>query len=209
MCGDDKNYYYKTVKMNTVVMKTPFAYWNNLFCDTELQQIDEYAIANLTPEIARIGDGINNDENEVIRKSKIYWILPNNETAWIFDKINAVGFKLNSHFFGFDIRPLSRLQYTIYEGGGSHYDWHTDCFYETGLSDLNIQFQRKLSVVIMCQKAEQGGQLELVNGPQPDVPLLENGTAVAFPSFMLHRVSPVESGLRKTIVVWFEGPDWR
>jgi PKHD-type hydroxylase len=32
---------------------------------------------------------------------------------------------------------------------------------------------------------------------------------IFFPSFMLHEVKPVTEGLRKSIVVWVEGPKFK
>jgi PKHD-type hydroxylase len=192
--------------MNSINMKTPFAYWTNLFTEDELQQLDNYVVNNLQPEQGVVGNGAEISE---IRKSTIYWIEYNSDTSWIFDRMNAVGFKLNSHYFGFDITPLQRLQYTLYEEGGGQYDWHIDCFYDSGLNSLDITYQRKLSVVVVCKTAEEGGELELVAGPQPWTTDLPAGKAVAFPSFTLHRVNPIKSGIRKSLVAWFEGPDWR
>jgi len=35
------------------------------------------------------------------------------------------------------------------------------------------------------------------------------GQAVFFASFILHRVAPVTSGVRKSLVMWFGGPPLR
>jgi predicted 2-oxoglutarate/Fe(II)-dependent dioxygenase YbiX len=35
------------------------------------------------------------------------------------------------------------------------------------------------------------------------------GTVIAFPSYVLHRVTPIESGVRKALVVWVAGPEFR
>ena len=32
------------------------------------------------------------------------------------------------------------------------------------------------------------------------------GRIIAFPSFMIHRVTPVVEGIRRSIVVWVTGP---
>jgi PKHD-type hydroxylase len=195
--------------MSSLVIKHPFAQWNNLFNTEELKCIDDYVVNNLTQDIAMIGSGDKLQVNEIIRKSKIYWIFPNNDTNWIFERMNSMGHKLNSHYFGFDIHPLSRLQYTIYEDDNGHYDWHWDCFFDSGLGNLDVSYQRKLSVVLLCQQATEGGNLELLWSKNTVTPELNCGQTVVFPSFMLHRVTPVTKGVRKTLVAWFEGPDWR
>ena len=35
------------------------------------------------------------------------------------------------------------------------------------------------------------------------------GTVIAFPSYVLHRVTPIESGTRKALVIWVAGPEFR
>ena len=35
------------------------------------------------------------------------------------------------------------------------------------------------------------------------------GTLVAFPSYVMHRVTPVTSGTRKSLVAWVAGPKFR
>ena len=35
------------------------------------------------------------------------------------------------------------------------------------------------------------------------------GTLIAFPSYVLHRVAPVTSGIRKSLVIWVAGPEFR
>jgi PKHD-type hydroxylase len=37
----------------------------------------------------------------------------------------------------------------------------------------------------------------------------ERGTVIAFPSYVLHRVTPITSGVRKALVVWAMGPKFR
>ena len=37
----------------------------------------------------------------------------------------------------------------------------------------------------------------------------ERGTVIAFPSYQLHRVTPVTAGIRKSLVAWVLGPDFR
>jgi PKHD-type hydroxylase len=35
------------------------------------------------------------------------------------------------------------------------------------------------------------------------------GTVIAFPSYVLHRVTPIIAGTRKSLVVWITGPKFR
>lgn len=38
---------------------------------------------------------------------------------------------------------------------------------------------------------------------------LEQGTLISFPSFMLHRISPLLAGERRSLVGWCMGPDYK
>ena len=39
--------------------------------------------------------------------------------------------------------------------------------------------------------------------------LRQKGTIIIFPSFIRHRVTPVTKGVRKSLVVWVDGPRFR
>ena len=49
--------------------------------------------------------------------------------------------------------------------------------------------------------------LEAGDGPQRAEKA--RGALIVFPSFVLHRVVPVTSGIRKSLVVWVAGPEFR
>jgi PKHD-type hydroxylase len=54
-----------------------------------------------------------------------------------------------------------------------------------------------------------GGQLELRDGDEIVSGPRDAGTIVAFPSWVIHRVTPVTRGLRRSLVVWVGGPPFR
>ena len=73
---------------------------------------------------------------------------------------------------------------------------------------------RKLSVVLMLSEPGvdfTGGDflLNLSHEGRAERVPLQKGSVVLFPSFIIHKVSPVISGLRKTFVVWPIGPKFR
>ena len=53
----------------------------------------------------------------------------------------------------------------------------------------------------------EGGDFQLRDGTGEglDNSIYNRGSILVFPSFLLHRVTPVTSGTRKTLVAWFEG----
>ena len=54
-----------------------------------------------------------------------------------------------------------------------------------------------------------GGDLELLYGTEPQKLAKARGTFIVFPSFMLHRVTPVTRGTRWSLVAWIAGARWR
>ncbi len=92
-----------------------------------------------------------------------------------------------------DTEPLQLAEYAV----GDEYGWHLDI--GPGNSSL-----RKLSASIQISAAHEydGGDLELWGSPSV---AREKGTLIVFPSYLLHRVTPVTRGVRFSLVVWATG----
>jgi PKHD-type hydroxylase len=105
--------------------------------------------------------------------------------------------------YGFELTGLvEELRYTVY-GPGDKFEWHVDLGPDTVSG-------RKLSLTVQLSERDEyeDGELEFINVPRSGKPL-ELGTAVFFPSYMLHRVKPVRSGVRRSLVTWGYGPSFR
>jgi PKHD-type hydroxylase len=114
----------------------------------------------------------------------------------------------NGHAYGFDLQQMVSLQLTEYnEEYQGHYDWHEDLDWKSPRP-----FQRKLSLVVQLSRPDEyeGGQLELAqDNPTNPAEFRGRGTAILFPAFLRHRVSPVTRGTRYSLVSWMEGPNFR
>ena len=72
-----------------------------------------------------------------------------------------------------------------------------------------IEMERKLSISLLLSDPDEyeGGELEFryydknYAFVKPDA-----GTGVIFPSWLPHRVHPVKSGIRRSLVAWMDGP---
>jgi len=98
-------------------------------------------------------------------------------------------------------------QYSRYEPG-AYYAEHMDALH---LGD-RAPAGRKLSVVVQLTEAWEytGGSLRLSHCTAPDrAELRERGTIIAFPSWLPHQVTPVEAGVRHSLVGWLHGPPWQ
>lgn len=147
--------------------------------------------------------------NDNIRRSNIHWISHDNEDfKEVFSFVERKFHEANAYAFNVDARFIPSLQFTEYDSKVvGHYDWHEDVFWES-----NNLYDRKLSIVIQLTDPNnyQGGELELdVPEPPKQEDLKRRGTIIVFPSFVKHRVTPVTSGLRNSLVAWIEGPSWR
>ena len=138
------------------------------------------------------------------RTSHISWI-PFKKMHEMYKDIEKIMKTTNGNHFGFDGMQITEMaQYTEYPSGG-FYEWHMD-------SDVNFTHEppvRKISMTcLLSHESEfEGGELQLEK--EKNKIKLVQGQAVFFASFLLHRVAPVTSGVRKSLVMWFGGPPLR
>jgi predicted 2-oxoglutarate/Fe(II)-dependent dioxygenase YbiX len=201
-------YYFNTRPEYNDFHAPPYAYLTKVFSDEEINLIEE-----IGEKEKKIKANIDSDENSVvnekIRKSTISWIKQTYENLWIFQRIEDSIKYLNDRFYNYSLDSYSEIQYTCYDAKKSHYDWHTDIDYNS-LSGST----RKLSVSILLSniKDYEGGDFQYYKGGLRDhesITEQEKGNMIVFPSFLLHRVTPVTKGVRKSLVVWMEGPHFK
>lgn len=182
--------------------ETLHAWWNDGFSHREIKDIisigEDYAQDDASIDSGRIDDGI--------RKSKVAWINHNSRTAWLYDKLAFIARQLNGQFFDMDLYGfVEDFQYTVYNSEQSHYTWHMDKGAGAGASP------RKLSLVLQLSDPSEydGGDLEIMTSAYPTTLEKKKGIVHAFPSYVLHRVTPVTRGVRRTLVIWVSGPKFR
>ena len=113
----------------------------------------------------------------------------------------------NRNNFGVEIVAPFEIQFTEYQASNNgHYDWHQDVWLESPRP-----YARKLSVVIQLSEPDDysGGDFEFFGIENPGERFTPRGSLLVFPSFLQHRVNPVLSGTRRSLVTWVEGPNWR
>jgi PKHD-type hydroxylase len=181
----------------------PIVVWKDLFSPKELDAIEAYG-DSLMPERAGVvgGDSITDHA----RITRIAWILHKPEMEWLFAKLEKAVLEINAQFYSFDLFGLEQaFQYTVYDGAeGGHYDWHVD------LGGHDTEFRKiSLSLQLTEPTRYEGCDLTLQAGSGPFSAERARGTLIAFPSYVLHRVTPIQSGLRKSLVIWVAGPPFR
>lgn len=183
------------------------AYWDNFLTQEDINFIlDSPSWAHT--ETAKIGIGSNESAiNNQIRRTDVGWFdfTANNQEIW--NKIGGVIWEVNRTFFQFDLTGCYEpAQLGIYRSTNQgHYDWHIDA------SIKSPMVPRKLSMVIALSDPADyaGGELQIMDSNEPQTLEMPLGRAWFFPSWLLHRVTPVTAGTRKTLALWIGGPGFR
>jgi len=176
-------------------------YWfNGGFDNNEIEKIIEdskkYDFVNATI--------VDEENTNKVRKSSVKWLPHDERWSWLTDKIISLVLDANK-IWAFDLHSIiDDIQYTEYDGEGGHYDWHID------IGPDNIS-HRKISIVIQLSDENDyvGGDLELMTGNGHSVVPRGKGNVAIFPSFLLHRVTPLTSGNRKSLVLWVGGGHYK
>lgn len=103
--------------------------------------------------------------------------------------------------FGVNIYRKLEIQHTTYNVGG-HYIEHRDL----NLNDSKTT-HRKISMVLMLSDKDSYGGGELVIAKKPFKE--DKGSLILFRPSAIHSVQEVTSGIRKSLVMWVQGPEWR
>jgi PKHD-type hydroxylase len=182
----------------------PFVWWEGAFTEQELNWLQQKAIDADTR--AQVGGNPQGDDLAKIRRSKVSWMQNSNETQWIFEKLAHVASSLNSQFYRFDLTGFGEaLQFTNYDQSEhGMYGWHQDY-------GGNRTISRKLSLVLQLTDPAQyeGGNLQIMTGGEPITVRKQRGLIVAFPSYVVHQVTPVTQGNRQSLVAWVSGPAFK
>jgi PKHD-type hydroxylase len=184
---------------------TTFVIWANAFSPAELDQIEAYGDRLTADEATIASTQTDNIVRGQVRVTRTAWLTPTPEAKWIYDRIQRVARALNERVYQFDLSGFSEnLQYTVYHGAeGGHYDWHVD------QGPLRNRRKLSLSVQLTEPASYEGCELQFYGGNQIETAPRERGTVIAFPSYVLHRVTPCAKGTRKAIVAWTTGPQFR
>lgn len=151
-------------------------------------------------------------QNTEIRLCDTKFHYVNDQSNWIFDKLAYIANAVNDKYYQFDLIGFDRFQYTVYNQPGAHYTYHSDMVLgPVYLDELKPPRKLSFSLILSDNSEYQGGDFEVIANamPYPVVVPQQKGRVIAFPSYVPHRVSPLISGVRKSIVVWALGPKFK
>ena len=175
--------------------------------------INKYALeTNLSQ--AWVGHG-GGEVNKEIRNSKISWIDNRWVSDWIHPFIGEINQQVN---WNFELESAEPFQYTTYSEG-EYYGWHQD----SHLGEVDASgLKRKLSasIILSDENEYEGGDFQIVDplaAPHLDydkriitVPNIKQlGSILIFPSYLHHQVTKVTKGMRKSLVCWLSGKEFK
>ena len=147
----------------------------------------------------RIQQDNSNVVNVDVRQTDVFII--HERHSWVDELILNCAKIVNEQFDFAVTGLLERPQLLRYAAPSKGYDWHLDI----GMGDSST---RKISVSLLLNDDYEGGELGFFTDGETDVKP-DIGTAIAFPSYLSHRVLPVTKGVRWSLVCWIAGEPFR
>lgn len=160
------------------------------------------ALIDADSSTGTIVDSAPGGNAQQFRRSRIRF-LDTLEHEWLCNKLTPIAETAN-RLYRFKIFSIRELQLAFYdEGDKGFYDWHLD------ISPGNMFRKISISILLNDPSEFEGGDVEFYTGGQLQRAVRSNTAAVVFPSFMIHRVTPVTRGRRYVLITWIEGDDWQ
>jgi len=122
---------------------------------------------------------------------------------WFWPRVGDLVTLANTRYFQYDLSRMAEdFQLVSYQESVDLplSAWHSD--FGAGRASL-----RKLSVFIDLSPRESydGGAVEFHTGPRGATSTREQGSMLLFPSFVMHRVTPVTRGTKFALIGWAHG----
>jgi PKHD-type hydroxylase len=183
-----------------------YYYFENGLSQEEIQKVFTSVEKLPYNEALVAGDGKINKE---IRSSNVKWIPKNDGYGWLYFKLMELVDEANKNLWNFNLYSvIENIQYTEYHATQQgHYGWHQD----VGGGSMS---KRKVSMVVQLSDPSEyeGGELQFFKGGNPENAesiMKKKGFTVIFPSYIMHRVTPITQGVRKSLVLWLGGEHYK
>jgi hypothetical protein len=154
-------------------------------------------------ELAKVGGDASDvvgvvDKN--IRNVSHSW-LPYDKFYWLYSLIEEEIKNINWLNYKYVLNSMEKIDYLEYYAGdeAGKYEAHLD-------GSINSNRKLSFSVLLSDPSEYDGGDLLIYEGKGPIVVPKRQGMITFFPSNVLHEVTPVTRGVRRSIVSWIHGP---
>jgi len=193
-----------------------WCFWDGAFTPVELNKMCKYFSEQGVERGTTVGKLNESGESEqkpdeAVRVSNVKFYNVNEDTSWIFERMNWVIEQVNERFYNYNLNGYDTFQYTEYDDFElGRYDFHQDMLSGKNMPS-NMYDTRKLSMSLLLNEPGvdfEGGEFQINSGKESEAETIEfkRGRMVFFPSYAIHRVAPVTKGRRKSLVVWVTGP---
>lgn len=182
--------------------------FDSSFCDKVLERATNPSPAKIY-EGNPSGRSYDNIEKPDMRRSETQLFTSIVEHKDIFLPVINLIHDVNKEHYRFDLVQPELMQYTQYS---AHNQGMFTPHRDTATYDITANHARKLSISIQLsdESSYEGGDLVFPENDELDSKLLRGrGTAIVFPSYVVHGVSPVTSGVRHSLVSWFIGAPFK
>ena len=140
------------------------------------------------------------------RKTNIHWNNDQDLFDMAFHYMQSANKKSG---WNLQVDAAESFQIGQYPTGG-HYNWHVDGL---GIDTINAPENktmhgktRKISMVVWLNEDFKGGDFQFHKSHlKSNVIKPKQGSIIMFPSWVMHRVTPVTQGTRYSMVSWFVG----
>ena len=176
------------------------SYFNNVLDESYIEKLLTFLKKNNLNPNSDSADGTINDE-----LNRFCCKLPYHDITFnIYKNILECVIESNKKNYNLDLSYFEHVDYCEYYKSITGLEWHIDI----GPKSSN---KRKLSFILFLNDANEyeGGNLEIWNDPDHyQIPNTKGGLVV-FPSFLLHRLTPIKKGTRKVIIGHVSGTPYR
>jgi PKHD-type hydroxylase len=180
----------------------------SIFTPEECERINSYGLIKYADELRDahvVPTPTFSKFDQSIRSSRIVMFpSTDGEIEWVFRAITDAILSINKKFYEYDLSQIEILQFTSY-------DYKSKGFYKPHVdTQVKGDLCRKLSFSIQLSPpdAYTGGDL-IFNMGNPEIASKEQGIGLFFPSWVLHEVTPVITGIRTSLVGWVVGPHFK
>jgi len=174
-----------------------------LFSSRECQRIIAAASASTFSDAGLVGGTLADS----MRRARIHWLDEEGMDGWVFRRLLDCFAKANREHFEFALEEFAERMQVAWYGAepGGFFDWHVDH------GNGQVAARRKLTVVVQLSDGDtyKGGELQTNADGHIRTAGRSIGSALMFPSFVLHRVSPMVEGERYSLTLWAHGPPFR
>jgi len=177
--------------------------WPSQLSKKQISEINKLAKKNiLKKEESYVG--AHDNDGMLKKNSDVSFVMLDDMNGMLDNCINEAYLK-HDIYFAYNLyrrTPLDHILYNVYDSKNkSKYDWHIDKS-EYDLMDI------KLTLLInVSEEPYEGGIFSMRSTNINEIPeFSEPGSMIMFQSHIDHQVSPIITGVRKTITYFMKGP---